>query len=103
MFVLLLIAVPALEVFVFIEVGLAIGWLLATVVLIGTSLLGVPLLRIQGRAALKRVSLALSERRAPGAAALVSAAGLLGGLLPVGPGVVTGVLVGQLVFPPTRT
>jgi len=41
LFVLVLIAVPVVEVFVFIEVGLAIGWLLATVLLIGTSLVGV--------------------------------------------------------------
>ena len=103
MFLLLLIAVPVLEVFVFIEVGLAIGWLLATVVLIGTSLLGVPLLRIQGRAALKRVSLALSKRRAPGAAALDGALGFLGCILLVAPGFVTDALGGLLLFPSTRT
>ncbi|MGD1057801.1 MAG: FxsA family protein [Solirubrobacteraceae bacterium] len=49
MFVLFLIAMPVLEVFAFIEVGLAIGWLWAVVLLVGTSVLGVQLLRIQGR------------------------------------------------------
>ena len=51
MFLLLIIGVPVLEVFVFIEVGRAIGWLLAVVLLLASSVLGVWLLRIQGRAA----------------------------------------------------
>jgi UPF0716 protein FxsA len=102
MFVLLLIAVPVVEVFVFIEVGLAIGWLLATVLLLGTSLIGVPLLRIQGRAAIERVSLAVSERRAPGRAALDGALGFLGCILLVAPGFVTDALGALLLFPPTR-
>ena len=55
MVLLALIAVPVVEVFVFIEVGLAIGWILATVLLVGGSLLGVPLLRVDGRSALRRV------------------------------------------------
>jgi UPF0716 protein FxsA len=103
MFFLLLIAVPALEVFVFIEVGLAIGWVPATVLLIGTSLLGVPLLRVQGRSALRRVSLAVSERRPPGAAALDGALGFLGCILLVAPGFVTDALGVLLLLPPTRS
>ncbi|MEA2637152.1 MAG: protein FxsA [Chloroflexota bacterium] len=102
MFVLVLLAVPAVEVFVFIEVGLAIGWLLATVLLLGISLLGVPLLRIQGRSALRRLSLAMSERRAPGRAALDGALGFLGCILLVVPGFVTDALGALLLLPPTR-
>jgi UPF0716 protein FxsA len=103
MFLLVLIAVPALEVFVFIEVGLAIGWVPATVLLIGTSLLGVPLLRVQGRSALRRVSLAVSERRPPGPAALDGALGFLGCALLVVPGFVTDALGVLLLLPPTRS
>ena len=55
MFVLVLIGVPVVEVFAFIEVGRAIGWLLAVVLLLGTSVLGARLLRIQGRSAVERV------------------------------------------------
>jgi UPF0716 protein FxsA len=102
MFVLILIGVPVVEVFVFIEVGLAIGWLLATVLLLGTSLLAVPLLRIQGRSAIERVSLAVSERRPPGRAAIDGALGFLGGMLLVVPGFVTDALGVLLLFPPTR-
>jgi UPF0716 protein FxsA len=102
MFVLVLIAVPAVEVFVFVEVGLAIGWVLATGLLVGTSLIGVPLLRVQGRSALRRISLAVSERRPPGGAALDGALGFLGCILLVVPGFVTDALGALLLLPPSR-
>src|SRR5580692_6100932 len=102
MFVLLVIGMPVLEVFVFIEVGLAIGWLLAVALLLGTSVIGVQLLRIQGRSAIERVSLAVSERRAPGAAALDGALGFLGCLLLVVPGFVSDALGALLMLTPTR-
>src|SRR5271154_2332056 len=102
MFWLILIVVPLVEVFVFIEVGLAIGWLLAVVLLLGTSLLGVELVRIQGRSAIQRMSRAVSERSAPARGTIDGALGLLGGLLLVVPGFVTDVLGALLVLPPTR-
>ena len=102
MFLLVLIGVPVLEVFVFIEVGRAIGWLLAVVLLLASSVLGVRLLRIQGRAAVERVSLAVSERRAPARAAVDGALGFLGGVLLVVPGFVTDALGALLLFGPTR-
>lgn len=103
MFVLVLIGVPVLEVFVFIEVGRAIGWLLAVVLLIGISVLGVQVLRIQGRSVIARVSLAVSEHRAPARAAIDGALGFLGAALLAVPGFVTAVLGVLLLFPPTRT
>lgn len=102
MFVLVLIAVPALELFVFIEVGHAIGWLPAVVLLLGTSVVGVQIVRIQGRSTLERVSLAVSERRAPGRAAVDGALGFLGGLLLVVPGFITDALGALLLLTPTR-
>jgi UPF0716 protein FxsA len=102
MFVLFLIAMPVLEVFVFIEVGLAIGWLWAVVLLVGTSVVGVQLVRIQGRAAIERVSVAVSERRPPGGAALDGALGFLGGLLLVVPGFISDGLGALLLLTPTR-
>src|ERR1700691_1022327 len=102
MFVLVLIAWPVLEVFVFIEVGLAIGWLPAVVLLLGTSLLGIQVLRVQGRTAVERVSAAVSERRAPGRAALDGVLGFLGGVLLVIPGFVTDALGALLVLAPIR-
>jgi UPF0716 protein FxsA len=102
MFVLFLIGVPVVEVFAFIEVGHAIGWLPAVVLLIATSVLGARVVRVQGRSAIERVSLAVSERRAPGLAAIDGALGFLGGVLLVVPGFVTDVLGLLLLFPPTR-
>jgi UPF0716 protein FxsA len=102
MFVVVPIAVLAVEVFVFIEVGHAIGWVAAILLLLGTSLLGARLLLIQGRAAIGRVSRAISERRAPGRAAIDGALGSLGCVLLVVPGFLTDVLGGLLLFPPSR-
>jgi UPF0716 protein FxsA len=102
LFLLVLIGLPVLEVFVFIEVGHAIGWLLAIVLLLGVSVLGFQLLRIEGRAAIERVSLAVSERRAPGRAAIDGALGFLGSALLTVPGFVTDGLGALLVLPPTR-
>jgi UPF0716 protein FxsA len=102
MFVLVLVGVPIVEVFVFIEVGRAIGWLLAVLLLIGTSVLGARLLRIQGRSAIERVSLAVSERRAPARAAIDGALGFLGAVLLSVPGFVTDVLGALLLLPATR-
>jgi UPF0716 protein FxsA len=102
MFVLLLIGLPVAEIFAFIEVGMAIGWLLAVVVLLGTSVLGAQLLRIQGRAAIERVSLAVSEHRAPARAAIEGVLGFLGAALLVVPGFITDALGALLLLPPTR-
>jgi UPF0716 protein FxsA len=101
MFLLLLIGVPVVEVIAFIEVGRAIGWLAAVVLLLATSVLGARLVRVQGRLAIERISLAVSERRAPGAAAIDGALGFLGAVLLVVPGFVTDAL-GVLLLAPTR-
>lgn len=102
MFVLVLIGVPVLELFVFIEVGRAIGWVLALLLLLATSVLGARLVRMQGRVAIERVSLAVSERRAPGGAAVDGALGFLGGVLLAVPGFVTDAAGALLLLPPTR-
>ncbi len=102
MLVLVLIGVPVLEVLAFVEVGRAIGWLPAVVLLLGTSVLGVRLLRIEGRVAIERVSLAVSGRGAPGAAAIDGALGFLGAALLVLPGFVTDALGALLLLGPTR-
>lgn len=102
MFVLVAIGALVVEVFVFVEVGRAAGWLLAVVLMLGTSVLGARLLRIQTRSAIERVSLAVSEHRAPAHAAIDGALGSLGCVLLVVPGFVTDALGALLLFPPTR-
>ena len=99
---LILLAWPAIEIFVFIEVGQAIGWLLAVVLVLGTSVLGAQLLRVQGRSAIERVSLAVSEGRAPAGAAIDGLLGFLGGVLLVIPGFVTDAFGALLLLAPTR-
>ncbi len=102
MFLLLLIAVPLVEVLVFVEVAQAIGWPIALVLLLATSVLGTQLLRIQGRTAIQRLSLAVAERRPPGAPALDGALGFLGAALLALPGFATDALALVLLFEPTR-
>jgi UPF0716 protein FxsA len=102
MFVLLLIAVAVVEVFAFIEVGHAIGWLPAVLLLLGTSVLGARMLLAQGRLTIRRVSLALSERRAPDHTVIDGALGFLGGILLLIPGFVTDVLGALLLLPLTQ-
>ncbi len=99
MFVLVLIGVAVVEVFAFIEVGHAIGWLVAVVLLLGTSAFGARMLLVQGRLAVQRVSLALSERRAPGNTVIDGALGFLGGMLLLIPGFVTDILGALLLLP----
>jgi UPF0716 protein FxsA len=102
MLVLFLIAWPAIEIFVFVEVGQAIGWLLAVVILLATSVLGAQMLRIQGRWAIERVSRAISTDQAPARAAIDGLLAFLGGVLLVIPGFVTDALGALLLLPPTR-
>jgi UPF0716 protein FxsA len=101
-FLLIAIGVPVLEVFVFIEVGRAIGWLPAILLLLATSVLGTRLLQVQGRAAIERVALAVSERREPARAAIDGLLGFLGGVLLAIPGFVSDALGVLLLIPFTR-
>jgi UPF0716 protein FxsA len=103
MFFLILIGVPVLEVLALIEVAHAIGWLAALVLLVATSVVGARLLRSQWRLAIERVSLAVSERRAPGRVALDGALGFLGSALLVIPGFLTDLLGVLLLLGPTRS
>jgi UPF0716 protein FxsA len=102
MFVLVLIGVPVLELFVLIEVGHAIGLRLALLLVLVGSVIGARVTRVQGRTAIERVSLAVSENRAPGSAAIDGALGFLGGVLLTIPGFVTDLLGVLLLLPPTR-
>lgn len=102
MFLLALIAAPVLELFVFVEVARTIGWLLAVFLLLATSILGVQAVRIQGRSAIERLSVAVSQRRAPARAAIDGALGFLGALLLVVPGFITDAAGALLLFAPTR-
>jgi UPF0716 protein FxsA len=101
-FLLLLIGVPALEVFLFIEVGQAIGWLLALVLLLGTSALGAWLLRVLARSASERLSAVMAGRRAPAGSAVDGALRFLGAALLLIPGFASDALGVLLLLGPSR-
>jgi UPF0716 protein FxsA len=102
MFLLAFLLLPLAEVFVFVEVGLAIGWLWALVLLVGSSLVGGWLFRIQGRVAIERMARAVAERRAPGAAGIDGALAMLGCALLLVPGFLTDAAGVLLLLAPTR-
>jgi len=102
MFLLALIALPIVEVLAFVAVGFAIGWVGAVALLLGSSVLGLFMIRAEGRAGLARVSLAASEGRAPGPAAVDAALGLLGAVLLAVPGFVTAAVGVLLLIAPVR-
>jgi UPF0716 protein FxsA len=102
MLVLVLLGAPLVEVAAFVAVGLTAGWLVAVALLLGVPVLGVLVLRVETRAALGRVSVAVSQHQPPGPATVDAALGLLGGVLLLIPGFVTDVLALPLLLPPAR-
>lgn len=97
-----LLAAPLVEIVAFVAVGLTTGWLVAVALLLGTSVLGLLVLRAESRAALGRVSAAVAENRPPGPEVIDAALGLLGGTLLVIPGFVTDLLAVPLLLVPAR-
>jgi UPF0716 protein FxsA len=96
------VGLPLLELYVIILVGEAIGALWTAVALVATSLLGVRLVRSQGRAVMRDFAAAIGAGRPPARAALDGALVFVGGTLLIVPGFVTDVLGALLLAPPTR-
>jgi UPF0716 protein FxsA len=99
---LLLIGVPVLELYVVVRVGEAIGVLPTVALLVATSLLGVRLMRSQGRAVIRNFSAAVAAGRPPGREALDGVLVFTGGALLMAPGFVTDIVGGAMLAPPTR-
>ena len=98
-----LIALPAAELLAFVMVVSLIGWLRAAALFVGTSVVGVLLLRKSGRADLARFRAAFAERgvravhlETPGVAAII------GGILLTFPGFITDALGAALFVPIIR-
>jgi UPF0716 protein FxsA len=98
---LLLILWPVAELFVAIKVAEAIGVLLTVVLVVIGWPIGMWLARTEGRAAWRRLSLAVAEGRPPGREAIDGALILAGGVLLMVPGFITDVL-GLVLLAPTR-
>jgi UPF0716 protein FxsA len=90
------------EVFVVIKVAEAIGVLLTLVLLIAGWPIGIWALRSQGRAAWRRLTVAVSEGRPPAREVADGALVLLGGTLLIIPGFITDALGICALLPPTR-
>lgn len=99
---LLFIALPIAELWVLIQVGGSIGVLPTLALLVLDSLIGVALLRSQGRSAWARFNLALAEGRIPAREVFDGAMVILGGALLLTPGFITDVFGLLLLVPATR-
>lgn len=95
---------PLAELAGFLLIASLLGWFLASVALVGTSILGVALLRQSGRRELAQLQPAF---RQDGIAALrldyPPVAKLLGAILLVLPGFITGIVGAALFLPPLRS
>ncbi len=99
---LLFIALPIAELYLIIQVGGAIGVLPTLALLVLDSILGVALLRSQGRTAWARFNLALAEGRIPAREVFDGAMVILGGALLLTPGFITDIFGLALLIPGTR-
>lgn len=97
-----LVAVPLVELVVFVLLGQAIGFGWTVLVLAAASVVGMVLLRIEGLRALGELRAAVSAGRRPGRELADGGLVVLGGLLLVFPGLVTSVVGLLLVLRPTR-
>jgi UPF0716 protein FxsA len=97
-----LLAWPAAEIFVMIEVADAIGVLAMVLLLIASWPIGVWVMRSRGRAAWRRLADAVLAGRPPGREVLDGALVLLGGALLVVPGFIADALGTLVLLPPAR-
>lgn len=98
----LFIAVPLIEIGVFIEVGGRLGLWPTLAIIIATAVAGTALLRWQGLSTLARAQKALQRGELPVAEVFDGACLLLAGALLLTPGFVTDGLGGLLFLPPFR-
>lgn len=99
---LVLIAIPLVEIYVIIQVGHAIGAWWTLLLLVAETVVGAWLVRREGRRAWRTLVDQLSQGIAPTRAAVDGAVILLGGLLLITPGFVTDFLGFLCVLPFTR-
>jgi len=98
----LLIVVPIAELAVIIQVGQAIGVWWTIALLIGMSVLGAIVLRVQGRLAWRRFNEAIAEGRIPHREVVDGVLAIFAGVLLLTPGFITDVVGLVFLFPPTR-
>lgn len=97
-----LIAIPAIEIGLFIEVGGMIGVWPTLAIIFLTAVLGAVLMRVQGFAALNRLQAAMAQNQDPREALANGAMILFAGALMLTPGFFTDALGFLLLLPPVR-
>jgi UPF0716 protein FxsA len=102
LFLAILVGLPVLEIYVIVRVGEEIGLLPTVVLLVASSMIGVRLIRSQGRAVLRNFQAAIRAGRPPAREALDGALVFVGGALLIAPGFITDVIGAILLVPPTR-
>jgi UPF0716 protein FxsA len=103
LFLAILIGIPVLEIYVIILVGHAIGLFWTVLLLVASSMIGVRLVRSQGRAVLRNFQAAIRAGRPPAREALDGALVFVGGALLIAPGFITDAIGAVLLIPPTRS
>lgn len=98
----LLVAIPIIEIALFIQVGGAIGLWPTLAIVVATAFAGSLLIRMQGAAAMMRLRSSLSAGQDPTGALADGAAILMAGALLLTPGFFTDALGLLLLFTPTR-
>lgn len=99
---LLFLAWPIAEIWIFIELGQAIGWIQAILLAIATSIAGTVFMRIQGLSALNRFLEGAERGELPVAAVLDGMGIFIAGVLLTLPGFLSDILGLFLFIPPVR-
>lgn len=100
--ILLFTIIPAMEIYLLVEVGSYIGAMNTVLIIIMTGVVGAYYVRMQGFAIMSRLQNSLAEGRMPAAELVDGAMLLVGGALLMTPGFLTDLSGFCLVFPPTR-
>lgn len=100
--VVLLIAIPALEVWLLVQVGQAIGLLPTLIILFGEAVLGGWLMRREGGRAWQALNTAFTTGRVPSGELADAALILVGGVLLILPGFATDLIGFLFLLPMTR-
>lgn len=99
---LLFIVVPALEIYLIIQVGQAFGALTTLGIIIATGVIGASLAKRQGLSAVQRMQQAMAEGQQIGSSLAEAALVLVAGVLMLTPGFITDISGILLLLPPVR-
>ena len=99
---LLFTVIPALEIFLFIEIGGKIGSMNTFIIVIVTGIIGAALAKSQGMAIIQKIQLELNKGALPADQFIHGLLVFGGGLLLLTPGFLTDILGLAMVFPLTR-